>query len=233
MGKYEQHKPPTERETLNPAYNDELRFSCSSLVRILDQNNRFLLLMNKNRAHQGQRALTPVGGAVQIMPDGYMYLERVLGVSKEAYEKDNDLRLKIAWNKATGLSEWFMWRVGREISPMRELVEELAHENTILNEEDFQTAIIEFAGYNWELGRSKRKGHEGTPTLRLFEIFDVELAPEAYVKLNNAASQAEAVIRFVSAQEIIAGTTHDQIEIPSVSKALLETNLEVVRFSEP
>jgi hypothetical protein len=232
MGENEQHIPATEGEKLDSAYSDELRFSCSSLVRILDQNNRFLLLMNKNRAHQGQRALTPVGGAVQIMPDGYIYLEKVLGVSKEAYEKDNDLRLKIAWNKASGLSEWFMWRVGREISPMRELVEELVHENSILTEEDLQTAVIEFAGYNWELSRSKRKGHEGTLTLRLFEIFDVELAPEAFSKLDSAVGETNAVVSFVSSQEIVAGFTYDQVEVPSVSKALLASYTEVMCFDE-
>jgi hypothetical protein len=77
----------------------EIRLSCASFARITDEQGRYLLLVNKNRKSKDVIELTPVGGAIEATAQGKEELQKQLDIQPTAFEKRDDLRLKIVDDK--------------------------------------------------------------------------------------------------------------------------------------
>src|SRR5688500_10118367 len=101
-----------------------IRISCNALCRIYDRERGFLLALNRNRLSQGKRIFMPLGGSLQC----YIPHELAkLGVEWDSGETLDvqDLRFIMPDENIDRFRRWFLGREGREMSPFRELYEEL------------------------------------------------------------------------------------------------------------
>jgi hypothetical protein len=212
----------------------ELRVSCACQSRIIDEQGRYLLLVNRNRKRGGQIILTPIGGGLEVAESGRIELETLAGITAADYERGNDLRFTIQGKNVNILREWFLARRNREIDSIRETTEELVDESQALEASDLQaTDSLQsfFAGFFSELAITTKSGREGMLTLRLLEIYDVYPSSSVLSKLKVAEkSSSELALRFVSQEEIMAGKTIDGIEIGTVSQSLLNPRETISEF---
>lgn len=208
----------------------EVRISSASFTRIRDEDGRFALLINKNRANKGDIILTPIGGGIEATDEGLNELKRVLEIDDTTFEKGRDLRFSMAGVKANQYRDWFLKRQGREINPLREISEELIDEEGLLASEDLSGIEFSLVGYDKELEVTTRTGQEGKKTLRLLEIFEAKIKAEAFEKLKHLSTQSNPVIYFVTADEIQRGQTINGIKIGTVAKALLKPKGTIEAF---
>ncbi|NQT27113.1 hypothetical protein HQ585_17295 [candidate division KSB1 bacterium] len=223
------HEPekPKSLEVLNIP---EVRVSSASFVRIKDPEGRQALLVNKNRAKKGVIVLTPIGGAIEANSTGIEDLKRLLGIDESAFEKGNDLRFKMNGEKANEYRSWFLGGEHRESEPSREVYEELVDESGLLNSEELEGLQCSRAGYATELAQTTRIGQEGQVTLRLLEVFDAELKPDTLKKLVELSQGQNALVRFVTDEEIRNGKTEDRTEIGTVTQSLLNIQDTIAEF---
>ncbi|MDD5626853.1 MAG: hypothetical protein PHW01_02525 [Patescibacteria group bacterium] len=208
----------------------EVRVSSASFARIRDSQGRYALLVNKNRAKKGDILLTPIGGAIETTEEGLQTLQQLLEIEKIAFEKGNDLRFRMPGKKANEFRAWFLQRQQRETNPIREVVEELVDEAELLKREDLGELQCGLVGFDAELEETTRIGQEGQMTLRLLEIFEAGLKAEIITKLEELSNQPNAVIYFVTAEEIQAGQTNDGIKISKSSNSLLNPKKTIEPF---
>ncbi|MCR4313908.1 MAG: hypothetical protein NUV84_01525 [Candidatus Uhrbacteria bacterium] len=208
----------------------EVRVSTASLVIIRDSQGRYALLVNQNRAKKGEIVLTPVGGAIEATPEGLESLKQLLGLDEASFESGADLRFTMSGSQANRYREWFLVGEQRESNPLREIQEELVDESGLLSEDDLSELEWRKKGYATELAQTTRKGQEGKQTLRLIEVFEVEINGETRQKLQDHAQLPKSLIRFVSENEIRNGKTIDGLEIGSISKFLLNTEESIKEF---
>jgi len=209
----------------------EVRISSASFTRIRDAEGRYALLVNKSRAKKGETVLTPIGGALEATDDGLRELQELLEIENAAFEKGKDLRFKMSGAKANKYREWFLSRQNRELSPAREVGEELIDETGLLSLEDLEELQCEFCGYDTELQATARTGQEGQVTLRLLEIYEAKLKKGIQEKLEALSKQANSVLHFVTAEEIRAGQTVGGIEIGTVSQTLIAPKKTIAEFA--
>lgn len=209
-----------------------VRVSCCGLIRIEDAQGKLLLLVNKgtHKYEDGKRVLTPVGGAIELTPEGKVEIERVLGIT--TFEQGDDMRFTMEGMHANVLRRWFLARKGRELHPLRELCEELIDEPPhLLTHPDLIDASAELRGYYSYIGPTVRSGYEGINTLSLNEIFDVSISAEAEAQLHKASEQEEAWVHFVTEDEIRRGMTYRGVKIASNVIGLLDTEPHIKEFS--
>ncbi|MFA4905264.1 MAG: hypothetical protein WC645_02040 [Candidatus Margulisiibacteriota bacterium] len=197
----------------------DIRISAANLARIRVED-RNILILNRNRLKKGQRVLTPFGGAIEFELSARPFLAG-LGA---AFEKGADLRLVIPQERLPVFERWFYLRQEREVSPFRELMEELVEEEAILPQLSTDQVAAQFL---WTAkppqGLTDRAGSEGVLTQRYLEIFEVTLVPGVHNQIIKALAAPEAKLMAVTQQEILAGQTADgKTEIGSVSKYLLQ-----------
>lgn len=208
----------------------ELRISSAALTKIVDNEGRYALLVNKNRAEKGEIILTPIGGAIETTRNGAEELKHLLGITDEAFEKKMDLRFRINGAMANEFRRWFLKRKNREIDPNREIFEELVNETGLLDIQDLKGSKYILSGYAAEFSETTRVGQEGQKTLRLLEIFDVQLKSEVLDKIKNCAQVPHTTLRFVTEEEMIRGETVDGIKIAEISKSLLNPQESIGEF---
>lgn len=208
----------------------EVRISSASFTRIRDEDGRFVLLVNKNRAKKGDIILTPIGGGIEATDEGLYELKRVLEIDDTTFEKGSDLRFSMAGAKTNKYREWFLKRQGREVDSLREVSEELIDEESLLTSEDLSGIECNLIGYDKELEVTTRTGQEGKKTLRLLEIFEAKIKTEALEKLKRLSTQPNPVIYFVTADEIQRGQTINGVKIGTVAKALLKPKGTIEAF---
>ena len=223
--------PKTEKETqLELLHIPELRISSASFARIQNGDGRYALLINQDRAKKGKTVLTPIGGAIETTAEGIGELKKILDIDNESFEKGNDLRFHMKGAKGNEFREWFLDGKQRELDPTREIIEELIDEAKLLTTEDLEELRHTKAGYATKLAETTRHGQEGQMTLRLLEVFNVELKPEALQKLEALAKNPEAQIRFVTEKEIKNEQTEDGIKIATVTQSLLDLEDTIPEF---
>ena len=187
--------------TFGTAGNNLIRVSAAGLCRI-GMNNGFLLSLNKSRLAKRIRNFTPFGGAIEFNESAKPFLKE-LGV---IFEKGNDLRFTIPENNLAELEKWFYLRTEREISPFRELQEELVEEEKVLPNLP-PTAVR--SEYLWTIKPARvgtdRPGQEGMITQRYFEIFNIVFTPEVYENINNHLGETGSRLAVLTAEEILAG----------------------------
>ncbi len=159
----------------------------------------------------------------------------MLEIENSAFEKENDLRFVMKADKVETLIKWFLERKDREVTPGREVFEELVEEAQLLRETDLSSFEYEVAGYSTELAISNRTGLQGKPlTLRLLEIHDVSIKyPVVLNKLLQASLLDSPQLIFVTEEEIKAGVSNKGETIGTVANALLtpQSTIEYKRFT--
>ena len=219
-----------KRRSLEVLSLPEVRVSSASFTRIKDLEGRHALLVNKNRAKEGIIVLTPIGGAIEATPAGKEKLKNLLDIDDSAFEQGHDLRFVMSGSRANEYREWFLSGEQRESDPSREVFEELIDEAELLTREELEGLQCARAGYATELAETNRTGQEGQITLRLLEVFDAELKPETLEKLLQLSKNSDAVIRFVTEEEIRSGKTADGTDIGTVTKSLLDIQESIPEF---
>jgi hypothetical protein len=210
----------------------EIRVSCASFVIIRNDKCEFALLVNKKSKQKGKIIYTPIGGAIQATNDGKNELKKLLGIDDSAFErKDNDLRFKMSGAYANICLDWFLNTENREQDPRREVLEELVEEAKLLEVTDLEGMILVKVGYAFELEKQKDNDINSPPTLRLFEVFDLQLSNEALNKLIQKSTEKGSEIRFVTADEINNGRTTDDTEIGTNARALINYQYSIPDFT--
>jgi hypothetical protein len=148
---------------------NRIRISCAVLCRI-EHEGRYLLLVNENRRRRGVYILSPIGGAL-IVESPAPLLE--MGA---AFEDPNskDLRLSLPHGELDAFRVWFYRGEGRELTPFRELHEELVLESGLL-------PMLTAHDVEWQRlwtaeqeGFTGRLGQTGVLTHYFLEIYDVK-----------------------------------------------------------
>ena len=80
------------------------------------------------------------------------------------------------------------------------------------------------------LAHTSRKGQEGKTTLRLLEIFDIQLPSATLEKLTKLAQDPDEVIKFVTEEEIMNEQTDNGMQIAEISQSLLKAKQTIPEF---
>mgnify|MGYP003594975147 CR=1 FL=1 len=195
---------------------EKIRISVAIMVLIEDIEWKIALLINKNRAENGESVLTPIWWAIECTEEWKQELISLLGITEDAFEKGNDLRLSIPLDKIDAFRDWLSTRSNREISPKRELHEELIDEEVLLCEQDLENTQFEQIWYYQEVAKTNRKWNEWAKTLRIAEVFRVKLNKVALEKLSNVTQ-----IKFVTKEEVLAWKAWDWTQIWTISNCLV------------
>ena len=200
-----------------------MRISAVCFARIRDERGNYCLLLNKGRFTRGKgRILTPVGGALEGMPEGMAFL-RQLGATD--FESNLDLRFRIADAQVAMVVSWFKRRNDeRECTVLHELRDELGHETGTLTENDMRGVRETFVKYHRYDAETQRDVPE-KETAYLIEVFDVDMGSEATLKKLVAAASLpinERWVYFVSRREIERRRTDDGVAIGPISRYILQ-----------
>ncbi len=194
--------PHPQSKRLRP--DGRIRISCAALVRLQDADGRYLLGLNKNRLTQGREIYMPLGGALEFSaPD---LLARFDAVPEAP--GSNDLRLFLPEARIPEFRDWFLAREERETSPLRELVEELVDEFSVLDAlapDDVAIRLVQT--YEGEAA-SGRRGVAGTWTHYLHEVFAVDVVKATKLRALLAVAPSSG-LRWLTADEIARGRSGD------------------------
>jgi len=151
-----------------------MRVSCAALCRI-EHNNKFLLLLNRDRRQKGLYVLTPVGGALLLTNP--VALEPFSAILENP--ASGDLRLTLPQAQLPAFRDWFYASQDREISPFRELHEELVVETGLLAELRPDQVTAEHLWTVEEDAFTQRQGYSGWLTHYFLEIYAVKFRSAA------------------------------------------------------
>lgn len=198
-----------------PVMDARRRVSCAALCRIVDDDGRMLLGLNRNRLEQGRRIYMPLGGALEFTaPD---LLQRFDATPE--LPDSHDLRLFMPERQLPAFRAWFLTRQERETSPFRELVEELVSEFAVLPSLALGDVEIAYVGTFEGEANSRRSSADGAWTYYLHEVFDVAVV-NADVLARLLAVPLSSGLRWLARGEIARGTTHDGIAVDGGALAL-------------
>ena len=192
----------------------EIRISCASLSSITI-DDKYLLLLNKRAYKDGRMVYTPIGGALEYLPNGKKFLDN-LGAK---YERETpDLRFKIDSDNLDLFKFWFGKGIDRERDILRELKEEMIDEEDIiqsLSPNDLEISYIKTETPVIEL--------KGLINHFFFEIYDVAFSKEKTDEIKIFISKQKDLkkVLLVTEKEIRNGLTSDKIEIGSSAKSIL------------
>ncbi len=216
----------------------EIEVNCNVLSRIqrLDfdgdsDDPEYLLFLNGLCYFVRNMAIyTPPGGGMQVTRDGERALSRYLGVKVQdritkPYKSNatgtkeldvRDLTLELPVELIPGLLEWLDLRDGRELNPIREVMEELTEEYPWLvgaHELQAQAISSTYVGRHVEMLADK---------VRISEVYDVALSPAVIRSLGRHSKLPWTT--WVTPQDIQRGRAEDGIKIGQVSHSLVAAN---------
>jgi hypothetical protein len=152
-----------------------MRISCPGFARILDEEGRYALLLNRKRSEKGRRVFSPIGGALQLnTPEDMHYLIETFGARN--FENGLDLRFQVPDDQADAIKKWFHSDLGRrmrEASVAREVREELVDEDEILTMKDLESFHETFSHFCYfsALKEDPERGKH-TFTTYIVEVYD-------------------------------------------------------------
>jgi hypothetical protein len=134
-------------------------------------DDKFLLILNRNRRKKDIYQLSPIGGAIAF------YNSAIIDRFAMRLEKPdtNDLRFYTTTDHIDAFREWFYQRHEREIDPFREIYEELVEEETVLPDLQRADLDIQFIHILEDSKPTQRTGATGLFTQYFFELFDVHV----------------------------------------------------------
>lgn len=198
----------------------EVYISVSALVRIRS-NDRYLLVYSKDRAQYH-----PLGGALHWAPDvkaPFPY-EQVV----KAEENRKDMRFVVTGWRLHEVIEWVCRGRDREMSPWRELYEELVAAN-VVEQRHFPFIATRFIRRVIEGPRGNPK--RGRYELRVFEIHDAALSDEQLRELQcvggahgeDAATEPHRpALRWFTKNEIEDGTIAASVRVGDHTRWLMD-----------
>jgi hypothetical protein len=184
-----------------------MRVSCGALC-VIPNGNRLLLGINRNLRGKGQAVLKPIGGALHFDRAGLpVNLTPTL-----ADPLTPELRLFLPADQLDAFSVWFTARQAREISPFRELREELVDEYHAMT--DLTPADVEITYLRTVTTQrlSDRAGFTGTLTHSIQEIYRVRFL-RLYHRVALMQAAPDSGLYWVTEAEIRAGRLNDAITI--------------------
>lgn len=151
-----------------------IRVSCASLCRFM-VDDRFLLLLNRNRRQRGIYELSPVGGAIEF------YNPAIIQRFHMNLEAENVLELRFFTDRdyIDAFREWFYQRKERECDPFREIFEELVEEDQLLDDLSQQDVQMDYLHTLERIQPTKRTGVTDMMTQYFLEIFNVMVTSKA------------------------------------------------------
>lgn len=166
-----------------------VRVSCAMLCRF-KVDERYLLLLNRNRRENGLYELSPVGGAIEFYEPSI--------VSRFALRLETqgsaDLRFLMETENLGQFSAWFYQRTGRETDPFREIYEELVTESLVLSALRREDLTITYLQTAEDAKPTERKGVTGLFTRYFLEIFEVMVISQAVKDQLLAADESSGVM---------------------------------------
>lgn len=178
-----------------------IRISCGGLCRIVNSDGAWLLGLNRNNLRKGDYILKPIGGALRYYP--LHLLDRWQG---EPEKDEQELRFYMDQHYLPDFKRWFQSAKEREITPLRELSEELVEEYQALppfSEADIHCRYLHTIE---RTRRTQRYGAEGQTTLNLHDIYEVRfIRPDLMERLTVPTSKA---LQWVTRAEIERGQTN-------------------------
>lgn len=167
-----------------------IRVSCAALCRFL-VDDRYLLLLNKNRRAKNIYELSPVGGALEFYNPVFL---QSLSVKLENPDT-KDLRFEIDPPHLDTFRTWFYRREERETDPYREIHEELTHEANVVYDLRREDLDIRFLHIREDQRPTERQGQTGLFTQYFLEIFEVKVLSESVkLRLNRAKSSSGVLL---------------------------------------
>ncbi|RLJ07038.1 MAG: hypothetical protein DRP12_02985 [Candidatus Aenigmatarchaeota archaeon] len=194
-----------------------IRISASCLAKI-EIDGKYLVGLNKRRFKHGKKVYTPFGGAIEFYESARPFLESLGAV----FENGNDIRIEIPEEKIPEFERWFYQRKDREISPYRELREELVDEEYALPDLPPNAFDFRYLKTVKERHVTDRPGQEGKLTQRYMEIYQIDFEPKYIEILRNSLEKPDTRLRLVSVKEILAGITDDGIPIGTNCRPLTD-----------
>ena len=159
------------------AQEQYIRISAAALCCIHDpQTDQFLLGLNKNRMMKGYKILTALGGALEV--DNLTTLKKWGGLPQN--DQSQDLRFLLPFGQLEDFKAWFYERKDREISPLRELREELVDEYDALPRLMDTDVRIDHALTVEREQLTDRKGSTGMLTHYFLEVYRVTMLNQAH-----------------------------------------------------
>ena len=178
-----------------------IRVSCATLCRI-EHVGRYLLLLNLNRRKKGLYILAPIGGALALH-------DATLGERFGAVPENPDvqeLRFALPRGSVPAFRDWFYSGEGRELSPFRELYEELVLESGLLPALTEDDATCEYLWTVEEKAPTARQGQTGLLTYYFLEIYDIRFKSARTLGPLLAAPPESGAV-WVTAQQIAERST--------------------------
>lgn len=201
---------------------EKVRVSCIAFARITDNQGRFALFRNNRYSTAAQVMVSPFGGALNATPVGLNYIKHQFKLQNSDFERfpKPDLRMYVDREQLHRVGRWFSQQrdAHREVSSLREVLEELIDESKALDAGELEGTVEQFRGEHFS--RTPAIGEE-PEKVRYYEVFDVLLPPAARQKLVLAAQRPDAVVYFATADEILAGTVGGA-SIPECCELLLK-----------
>ena len=178
---------------------ERIRISAATIVRI-ELNGKLLLGLNKKRRLAGRNVYTPFGGGLEFHESARPFLESLEAV----FVSGNDLRLMISEDKLPVFEKWFNQRQHRELSPYRELLEELVDEEKVLPELPENEITLEYLLSKAERAITDRPGQEGSLTQRYYEVYKAKFSSAYEQMIRLALVKSDTHLALVTEQEILA-----------------------------
>jgi hypothetical protein len=145
-------------------------------------DERYLLVLNRNRRGKGYYELSPVGGAIEV--DHLSRLDPF--EARPENPASRDLRLRMELDRLDAFRQWFYKRQGRETDPFREIYEELVEETGILAALRREDLRMDFLHIVEDRKPTMRLGLTGVFTHYFFEVFEVKArSPDIQLRLKN------------------------------------------------
>lgn len=193
----------------------KIRISCASLASI-KINSKYLLLLNKRSLKNGILTYTPIGGALEYLPKGKIFLDNL----EAEYERNTpDLRFKMDSSNLDLFDKWFLSKENRETDIVRELIEEMVDEEGIFTSLDINEFKSEFISIN-KLNRII----DGIPNHFYFEIYNIDFSKsktdEILDFIKNQGNIKKLIL--VTEQEIENGLTNTNTKIGDNANSILQ-----------
>ena len=185
-----------------------IRISAAGLARI-ELDGKILFGLNKNKLQTGKKVYMLFGGALEFYEAARPFLKS-LGAK---FEEGNDLRFMIPEEKISKFEKWFYQKINREISPYRELKEELVDEEEVLPDLPKNAVNLEYLTTVSGREVTDRIGQEGKMTHRFLEIYRARFIPKYEAMLRNALKKPDTHLGLISERESQAGKTDLGIKI--------------------
>ncbi len=193
-----------------------IRISAAGLAKI-ELDDKLLVYLNPKFLPK-RRVYTPFGGSLQFHESSQKFFEKLGAI----FERGNDIRMRIPKERVPDFGRWFYNREGREISPYRELREELVREEGILKHLPRGVVKLEYLFTAREVGvLTQSPGHEGQTTDRYLEVFRTKFNREYTGFIRRALALPGTHLALVTSQEIIMKQTSNGTEIGTNCEALI------------